>query len=86
MKLLKNILIQLLKNIKSDWKKLVRDAGFILDSVYLLYYKWHKINLNCGDKKKKDSKCFLSKYPVTVALNQEEIKKILKEQQKLNFL
>ena len=86
MKLLKNILIQLLKNIKSDWKKLVRDAGFILDSVYLLYYKWHKINLNCGAINKKDSKCFLSKYPVTVALNQEEIKKILKEQQKLNFL
>ena len=84
MKLLKNILIQLLKNIKSDWKKLVRDADSILDSVYSLYYKWHKINLNCGAINKKYSKCF--QYPVTVALNQEEIKKILKEEQKLNFL
>ena len=64
---------------------------FVFDYVHLLYYKYQKINSNCGgsyvdslewikNKKaatnpisKKDNKCF--QYIVTVALNNEEIKK-----------
>ena len=65
-----------------------------MDYVHLLYYKCHKINLNCGGSyinspdwmknenatinpiNKKD-KCF--QYAVAVALNHEEMEKILKE-------
>ena len=64
---------------------------FVFDYVHLLYYKYQKINSNCvgsyvdsfewiKNKKaatnpisKKDNKCF--QYIVTVALNNEEIKK-----------
>ena len=62
---------------------------FVFDFVPLLYYKCHKINLNCGGSyensldwikketissiNQKDNKCF--QYAVTVSLNREEIKK-----------
>ena len=59
-------------------------SEFVFDYVHLIYYKCHKINLNCGGSNidssdwinpinKKDNKCF--QYTVTVALNHEEIKK-----------
>ena len=69
----------------------MKGSGFVFHCVYLLYSKCHKINLNHGgsyidspdwikNKKaainpinKKDNECF--QYPLTVALNHEEIKK-----------
>ena len=71
----------------------MKGSEFFFDSVCLLYYKCYKINLNRGrsymdfpdwikNKKatinpinKKDNKCF--EYTVTVALNHEEIKKVM---------
>ena len=66
----------------------IRGNGFMFDCAYLLYYKCHKINLNCVGSyidstdwikkvksnliNKNDNKCF--QYAVTVALNHEEIK------------
>ena len=81
-----------LKNRYQNNLQSVNGSEFVFDYVHLLYYKCHNINLNCGgsykdypdwikNKKaainpinKKDIKCF--QYAVTVALNQEEIKKI----------
>ena len=69
----------------------MRGSEVVFDYVQLLYYKCHKINLKRGgsyidfpdwikNKKatinpinKKDNKCF--RYPITVALNYEKIKK-----------
>ena len=80
----------------------MKGSEFVFDCVLFLYYKCHKINLNRGRSyidspnwiknktasinpiNKKDNKCF--QYVVTVALHHEEIKKIHKEQQKLNLL
>ena len=84
-----------LKNRCQNNLESMRGRESVFDYVQLLYYKCHKINFNCGgsyidspdwmkNKKapinpinKKDSKCF--QYAVTVALNYEEIRKILKE-------
>ena len=73
----------------------MNSSEFVFDYVHVLYYKCHKIHPSCGgsykdspdwikNKKttinlinKEDKKCF--QYDVTVALNYEEIKKILKE-------
>ena len=64
---------------------------FVFDYVYSIYYKCHKINLDCDGSNvdspdmikrkkaiinpinKKENKCF--QYPITVALNYEEIVK-----------
>ena len=70
---------------------MLRDSEFVFDNVQLLYYKCHKINLNCGGsyidssywiKNKKAAINHVKKednkcfqYAVTVALNFEEIKK-----------
>ena len=80
----------------------MKGSNLVFNYVYLLYYKCYKIKPNCGGSyidshdwlkykkaainliNKKDNKC--SQYAVTVALNHEEIGKILKEQQKLNLL
>ena len=69
----------------------MKGSEFVFDYVHLLYYKYHKINPNRGGSYKgsadwikckkatinpinqKDNKCF--QYPVTFALNYEEIKK-----------
>ena len=69
----------------------MKGRDFVFDYAHLLYYKCHKINPNCGGSyidfpdwiksknatinsiNKKDNKCF--QYPLTVALNHEEIKK-----------
>ena len=64
-------------------------SEFLFNSVRLLYYKCHQVNINRGGSyidstdwikkatinpiNKKDNKCF--QYAVTVALNHEEIKK-----------
>ena len=69
----------------------MRGSEFVFDYVQLLYYKCHKINLNCGGsyidspnwiKKKKATINLINKkdnkcfqYAVTVALNYKEIKK-----------
>ena len=71
----------------------MKGSEFVFDYVHLLYYKCHKISPNHGgsyvdfpnwiknkkatinDINKKDSKCF--QYAVTVALNHEEIEKVL---------
>ena len=68
----------------------MRGSEFVVDCVQLLYYKCHKINLNCGGshidspdwiKNKKATINPINKkdnkcfqYAVTVALNYEEIK------------
>ena len=72
----------------------LRGSDFIFDCVHLLYYKCHNINPNPGGSNidfsngiknhkatinlidKKDSKRF--QYAITVALNDEEIKKTQK--------
>ena len=81
-------------------EELVRGSHFTLDGVDSLYYDLNKISLNrCGsyidspewlkNKKatinpnNKDDKCF--QYALT-ALNDKQIKKILKEYQTLNIL
>ena len=71
----------------------IKGNSFVFDHVHFLYYKCHKINSNCDGiyidgpnwiKKsnnnlinEKDNKCF--QFAVTVALNDEEIKKIRNE-------
>ena len=69
----------------------MKGSEFVFDYVYLLYYKRHKINLNCGGSYRdfpdwiKNKKATIDpinikdnkcfQYTVTVALNHEEIKK-----------
>ena len=69
----------------------MKGSDFIFDCVHFLYYKYHKVNLNCGGsyidspdwiKNKKTTVNRIKKkynkcfqYVVTVALNYEEIKK-----------
>ena len=80
-----------LKNRYQNNLESMKGSQFVFHYVQLLYYKRHKINLNRGrscidfpdwtkNKKatinpvnEKDNKYF--QYPVTVALNHEEIKK-----------
>ena len=90
MKLLKNFLNLFCKNIKNDQKKKMRGSEFVFNSVDLLHYNLHKISLNRDgsnidspnwlknkkatiNPKNNDDKCF--PYPLTVALNYEQIKK-----------
>ena len=62
----------------------MKGSEFVFDYLHLMYYKYHKINPNCGGSyldppdsikniNKKDKKCF--QYAITVALNYEEIEK-----------
>ena len=85
----------LLSRYQTGLETSVKSSEFVFDCVYLLYCQCDKINSNQGgsyihsldwmkDKKaarnhinKKDNKCF--QYAVTVALNQEKIRGILKE-------
>ena len=79
----------------------MRGSEFIFDSVHALHYDFNKIRFNRGgsyidfpewlkDKKvtintkNNDDKCF--QYAFTAALNYEQIKKTLKEYQKLSLL
>ena len=84
-------LFDLLKNRYQNNLESIRGSNFVLDYVSLLYYKCHKINVNCGGsyidspdwiKNKKTTVNRIKKkynkcfqYVVTVALNYEEIKK-----------
>ena len=90
-----------LKNRYQNNLESMKGSEFAFDYVHLLYYKCHKINPNRGgsyidspdwikNKKatinpinKKDNKCF--QYAVTVALNNEKIKKDLQRITKNNF-
>ena len=66
----------------------------MFDCFWLLYYKCHKINPNCGGpyihstdwirnkKARKDNKCFQCFQCVKVALNHEEIKNDLQKKKK----
>ena len=70
---------------------LIKGSEFVFDHVHLLYYKCHKINLNCGGSnidspdRIKNEKATINpinkkdskcfQYTVTVSLNHEEIKK-----------
>ena len=87
------------KNIFQNNLQSMRVSAFVLDYVQLLYYKCHKINLNCGGsyidspdwiKNKKATINPINKkdnrcfqYAITIALNYEEIKN---DPQKLNLL
>ena len=79
----------------------MRGSEFIFDSVDALYYDLNKVSLSRGgsyidspkwlqnkkvtiNPKNNGNKCF--QYPLTVALNHEQIKKILKKYQKLSIL
>ena len=91
MKLQKKLLFDLLKNRYQDNLESMKGSEFVLDYVYLLYYKCHKINPNPGgpyiDSPEwiKNKKATINpvnkknykcfKYTVTVLLNHEEIKK-----------
>ena len=82
-----------LKNRYQNNLESMKGSEFVFDYVYLLYYKCHKINPNCGGsyidspdwiKNKKATKNPINKidskyfqYTVTVVLNHEEIKKDL---------
>ena len=84
-------LFKSLKNRYQNNLESMRGSAFVFGYVHLLHCKCHKINPNRGgsyidspdwrkNKKaainpinKKDNKCF--QYPVTVALNHEEVKK-----------
>ena len=88
------IIKELFDSIKSRYQnnlKSMKGSEFVFDYVHLLYYKCHKINLNCGGsyidspnwiKNKKATINPSNKkdnkcvqYAVTVVLNHEEIKK-----------
>ena len=76
--------------------ELMEGSEFVFDYVHLLYYKCHKINLNCGRsyidssdwiKSKKAAINLINKkdnkcfqYAVTVALNHEETEKQILKQ------
>ena len=78
----------LLSRYQTGLETSMKGREFVLDCVYLLYYKCHKINLNrsgsyidgldwtkkatINSSIKNDNKCF--QYTVTVALNYEDIK------------
>ena len=88
-----------LKNRYQNNLELMKCIDFVFDYIHLLYYKCHKINLNCGGsyidsldrvKKKKATVNPINKkdnkyfqYAVTVALNHEEIKKDLQRIKKI---
>ena len=79
-----------LKNRYQNNLESIEGGDLVFDYVYLLYYKCHKINPNCGGsyidfpdwiKTKKATKKFINKkddkcfqHTVTVALNYEETK------------
>ena len=80
-----------LKNTYQNNFESMKGSEFVFDYVQLLYYKRHKINLNCGGSYKdspdwiKNKKATINpinkkdnkcfQYAVTVALNHEEIKR-----------
>ena len=80
-----------LKNRYQNNLKSMKDSEFFFNYVYLLYYKCHKINPNCGGsyvdspdwiKNKKSTLNHINKndnkcfqYAVTIAFNHEEIGK-----------
>ena len=82
-----------LKNRYQNNLESVKGSEFVFDYVYLLYYKGHKINPNCGGSYIDSPDCIKSKkakinhinkkdnkcfqYALTVALKYEEIKKDL---------
>ena len=82
-----------LKNRYQNNLESVKGSEFVFDYVYLLYYKCHKINPNCGGSYIDSPDCIKSKkakinpidkkdnkcfqYALTVALKYEEIKKDL---------
>ena len=88
-----------LKNRYQNNLELMKCIDFVFDYIHLLYYKCHKINLNCGGsyidsldwvKKKKATVNPINKkdnkyfqYAVVVALNHEEIKKDLQRIKKI---
>ena len=84
-----------LKNRYQNNLKSMKDYEFVFDYVQLLFYKYHKINPNCGGsyidssdsiKNKKATRNSFNKkynkcfqYTVTISLNHKEIKKFRKE-------
>ena len=80
---------------QNNWESM-ESSVFVFDYVHLLYYKCHKINLNCGRsyidssdwiKSKKAAINLINKkdnkcfqYAVTVALNHEETEKQILKQ------
>ena len=87
----------LLQRSQEGLEESMKGSEFIFDSVDILYYNLNKISLNRGgsyidfpewlknkkatiNPKNNDNKCF--QYALTVALNYQNIKKILKEYKK----
>ena len=90
-----------LQSYQEELEESMRETEFIFDSVDALYYDLNKISLSKDgsyidspewlknkkatiNPKNNDDKCF--QYALTFALNYEQIKKILKEYQKLSLL
>ena len=48
MKFQKNFLKLFLNRYQNNFEKLMKGSEFVFNYVHLLYYKCHKINLNCG--------------------------------------
>ena len=76
-----------LKNRYQNNLQSMRGSEFVFDYVQLLYYKCHKININCGGSyinspdwiKNKNATinpiCYNNQYAITIVLNSKEIKK-----------
>ena len=71
----KKLIYSLKSNYQNDLES-VRGGNFVFGYVHLMYYKCHKIKFNSGGSYMDSPDCIKDKkYPVTVALNYEEIKK-----------
>ena len=99
--IIKELFESLLQRYQEGLKESMKGSEFVFDSVDLLEHKLKKIGLNRGgpyldspkwlkhkkatmNPKNNDDKCF--QYALTIALNYQNIKKILKEYQTLNPL
>ena len=100
-KIIKKLFESFLQNYQKNLEEPMRGSEFVPDSINLLYYHNQKVGLKRGGsyidspewlKNKKatinpennDDNCF--QYALTVALNHQNIEKILKEYRKLNHL
>ena len=88
--IIEDLFNSLLQRYQKGLEESMKGSEFVSDNVHSLYYKLHKVSLNRGgsyidspewlknkkatiNPKNNDDKCF--RYPLTAALNHEQIKK-----------
>ena len=98
--IIEDLFKSLLQKYQKGLEESMRESEFIFDGVDALYYDLSKVSLSRGESykdfpewlknkkatinsKNNDDKCF--QYALTLALNHKQIKKDLKEYQKLNL-